>query len=123
MYTSPEPKAAMSKMRKLLALLLWVAALVLTSWLLMAWLGTPRFWYADDVAQVEREGERLREYRRTHGHFPSPSEWPLALGRISYDLGPDGGVMLGFSVGFDENYFYDIDTGRWSFEAPAEGTR
>jgi hypothetical protein len=75
----------------------------------------PRILYRGYIASVCASVERIESYRRTHGVYPDPRDFDVPT-RIFYDLQTPTHYIVGFAIGFDEQYYWDSLGKRWSFD-------
>ena len=66
-----------------------------------------------------RLGTMMARRCATHRKYPDPSDFPVP-GRMFYDLQSPDHYIVGFGVGFDEQYYFDSVRKKWSFEGDDE---
>ncbi len=79
----------------------------------------PRVLFRGDIARTRSVIDRIEGYRATHRKYPDPSDFPVP-GRMFYDLQSPDHYIVGFGVGFDEQYYFDSVRKKWSFEGDDE---
>lgn len=88
--------------------------LILGIWFIVIRLLPPNILFKDKIAHVESVISKIEQFKREHGYYP-PEDSDLIGNDVFYYVFPDG-YQIGFSVGFDENYYYDSRLKKWSFE-------
>ena len=88
--------------------------------LLIAWIVAvrylpPQILYRSDIHRTEEAIQVIEQYKVRNGMYPKESQYRLTKENMFYML-KDDGYVAGFSMGFDESYFYDSRTRKWSFE-------
>lgn len=83
-------------------------------WLMVIRFAPPQFVYADKIHQVENIVVRMDKYKAENGKYPPESFISSEPGDIFYNIYEDS-YRVGFSAGFDENYYYDSKSKKWSF--------
>ena len=94
--------------------------LVAIGWAIAIRYVPPSIAYRTQIAQVERYVAQIEEYKRQNGRYPDDQTQTI-VPRAEHDnpfFYEGGGTVyrIGFRVGFDEVYFYDSQSRRWSFE-------
>jgi hypothetical protein len=89
-------------------------------WLLAINLLPPSVLYSAEVAQVENYISQIEAYKRDHSQYPDERQQNI-VPRVEYDNpffyeGGASAYRIGFRIGFDEVYYYDSETKKWSFE-------
>jgi hypothetical protein len=98
-----------------------IAALGATAVILIQHL-PPRVLFRGDIARTRSVIDQIEAYRATHGKYPDPNDFPVP-GRMFYDLESPDHYIVGFGVGFDEQYYFDNVRKKWSFESDDETKR
>lgn len=83
-------------------------------WLIVIRFAPPQFVYAGKIHQVENIVVRIDKYKTENDKYPPESFISSEPADIFYDTHGDG-YRVGFSVGFDEDYYYDSKSKKWSF--------
>jgi hypothetical protein len=75
----------------------------------------PRVLYSRQAHTTEALMRRVEAFKAAHGRLPSRVEMGFSEEGPIYEPEPDGGYIIGFSVGFDENYYIDNRTEQWNW--------
>jgi len=82
----------------------------------------PRVLFRADISRTQRVVDQVEGYRATHGNYPDPSDFPVP-DRMFYELESPDHYIVGFGVGFDEQYYFDNVRKKWSFESDEQTKR
>jgi hypothetical protein len=75
----------------------------------------PTLLYRSDIRRAQSVIAEIESYHEHHHIYPDPSELEVPP-HFFYELPQPDRYILGFAVGFDEQYFWDSSTKRWSFD-------
>lgn len=92
----------------LVAVCIWLIAMVAVRYL------PPQLVYREKIHQVEKIVIQIDKYKTENGKYPPESFIGSEPADIFYNIYGDG-YRVGFSVGFDEDYYYDSKSKKWSF--------
>ncbi len=94
-----------------------LAGALLAGWIAFVRLAPPWLVWGDGIHAVEETAATVESFLRAQGRLPTEAEVGLTEASSTFfNVVPDGGYELGFSVGFDETYRFDPRTRRWSFD-------
>lgn len=119
MILQSKPVAKMWRIARLVVSLLVAVTALLLIWIVMVQYAPPQLLYRNEIHRTEEAIGELEKYKAEHGVYPPESQFPLKKADMFY-MPTDYGYRIGFSVGFDESYWYNSRTRKWSFENNSE---
>ncbi|HKB60039.1 MAG TPA: hypothetical protein VKC56_08360 [Gallionellaceae bacterium] len=99
-------------------LIFWgvVAVIVLfLGWLFVVPYLPPQWRYRSEIHRTEAAIAELDQYSKEYGAYPTEAQFPLSSPDMFY-VRLRNGYEVGFSAGFDESYWYDSRSKKWSYD-------
>jgi hypothetical protein len=104
----------LNKYSAYVGIILVAVVCLLLIWLMVIRFAPPQLLYSEKINQVENIVLKIDKYKAENGKYPPESFISSEPADIFYNLYNDS-YRVGFSVGFDEDYYYDSKSKKWSF--------